>query len=274
MLDYKQYSPSPALAEFIECYWVMQSPAGFMQGPDRLIPGGRVELMFNFSSPMQLMMDEKLNGGYTAPGAMVMGQRNKIFYAQSISGTDTMGVRFKPGGIAAFTGMPISNLLNTAVPAEEVFGDAINTWAEQLYVQDTNDKKIALLDALLQAAIKNIPAEKKVMQYAVNALRGNNDASSIKTICDETGWYYKKLERLFLKTTGYTPKYYGKITRFNKALRLMQGNASLTSVCYECNYFDQSHFIKDFHTFAGTSPKQFKKEDNKIASVLIQYQAV
>jgi len=49
---------------------------------------------------------------------------------------------------------------------------------------------------------------------------------------------------------------------------------SLTEICYDCNYFDQSHFIKDFHQFAGTAPASFKKEDNRVASFLIKHQPV
>lgn len=274
MFFYQQYGPCPALADFVECYWILRSPADFMHEPDRLIPGGRVELMFNFGNPVQWLVNKDMTGGSMMHGAFIMGQRNKIFYAKSNGGANMMGLRFKPGGIAAFTRVPAVMLLNSVVPAADVFGAYIDNWTEQLYTQPTDDKKIALLQVLLLKAITNNPTEKEVLQYAVAALRNGDEPSSIKTICDNTGWYYKKLERLFLKTTGYTPKYYAKITRFNKALRLMQGSDSLTGICYECNYFDQSHFIKDFHAFAGTSPNQFKKEDNKIASLLIQHQPV
>ena len=274
MFFYKQYYPCAALAELVECYWILQSTGDFMPVPDRLIPGGRVELMFNLGEPVQWLIQPGENTGSAMQGAFIMGQRNKIFYAKGNGAAHIVGLRFKPGGLAAFTNMPVSALLNSVVQAEDIFGDNINSWAALLFEESSPANITTLLESLLQQAIQSQPADKGIMHYAINILRNGDDNTSVKTICDDTGWYYKKLERLFLKNTGYTPKYYGKITRFNKALRLMQGEQSLTGICYQCNYFDQSHFIKDFHEFAGTSPNQFKKEDNKIASLLIKHQPV
>lgn len=274
MFVYKQYYPTAALAELVECYWILQSNGDFMPVPDRLIPGGRVELMFNLGEPAQWLMQPGETCGSTMQGAFIMGQRNKIFYAQGNGKAHIIGLRFKPGGLAAFTNMPVSALLNSVVQAEDIFGAGINNWPALLFEETEHTGKITLLERLLQQAIQGHPVDKAIMQYAMHMLRSSDDTTNIKTICDATGWYYKKLERLFLKNTGYTPKYYGKITRFNKALRLMQGNSTLTHVCYECNYFDQSHFIKDFYQFAGMAPKQFKQADNRIASLLIQHQPV
>jgi len=274
MFFYKQYYPSAALAELVECYWILQSTGDFMPVPDRLIPGGRVELMFNLGEPVQWLVQPGESNGSNMHGAFVMGQRNKIFYAQGSGSANIVGLRFKPGGLAAFTSIPASALLNTVIQAEDIFGNDIKTWPALLFEEALAENKIALLEILLLQAVQTQPGDNAVMHYAINTLRNGDDNTSIKAICNNTGLYYKKLERLFLKNTGYTPKYYAKITRFNKALRLMQGNSTLTGVCYECNYFDQSHFIKDFYQFAGMAPKQFKKEDNKIASLLIQHQPV
>lgn len=83
------------------------------------------------------------------------------------------------------------------------------------------------------------------------------------------------MERAFLKYVGYTPKHYYRIVRFNKALRQMhESKKSLTSICYDCDYYDQSHFIKDFRQFTGTTPKHFQTENNTIAGFLINHQTV
>jgi len=272
MFSYKQYHPSPQLAELIECYWTLQAGGGDKHIHDRLIPGGRVELMFNFATPLQWLVNQDFSGGNYMSNAFIMGQRSKVFYAKSIGDEKMIGVRFKPGGLSAFTNVPAHELLNNVIPAENILGNRVHEWVTLLEEQENWVTKIALLDKLLRQAIMKIPADHTIMQYAVTTIK--NGETSIQTICNETGWYYKKLERLFLRSAGYTPKQYAKITRFNKALRLMHGPESLTRVCYECNYFDQSHFIKDFHELAGTSPKQFRKEDNEIASLLIKHQPV
>ncbi|MBS0028012.1 DUF6597 domain-containing transcriptional factor [Chitinophaga sp. 22321] len=274
MFHYQQYHPSVPLANFIECYWVLHAPDRFMDAPDRLIPGGRVELIFNFGDPVDWLITADNPQGTRLSGPVIMGQRNQIFYVKSTGKTRMLGLRFKPGGLAAFTKVPISDLLNLLLPAELILGTAVKNWEMQLSDYTDDDKRIQVLDDILKNALKSTPADLLVVNLTIDTLRNNQDDLSIATICQQTGWYYKKLERVFLKNTGYTPKYYHKIVRFNKAVRSMRTSNNLTDVCYVCNYFDQAHFIRDFRLFTGTTPSQFKKEDNKIAAILIKHQPV
>ncbi|MBV8252280.1 MAG: helix-turn-helix transcriptional regulator [Chitinophaga sp.] len=274
MLYYQQYYPSIQLADFIECYWVLHAPDRFMDAPDRLIPGGRVELIFDFGDPTDWLITADNPHGTRLSGPVIMGQRNQIFYVKSTGKATMLGLRFKPGGLAAFTNLPVSDLLNILMPAELILGPAVKSLEMQLSDYPDDDKRIQVLDALLKTALRNTPTDQSVVNLSIDMLRNSQDDISIDTVCQQTGWYYKKLERIFLKNIGYTPKYYHKILRFNKAVRCMQASHTLADVSHLCNYFDQAHFIRDFRLFTGTTPSQFKKEDNKIADMLIKHQRV
>lgn len=245
-----------------------------MDTPDRLIPGGRVELIFNFEDPADWLITPDNPKGTRLSGPVIMGQRNQVFYVKSTGKTNMLGLRFKPGGLAAFTNLPVSDLLNVLLPAELILGTSVKALEMQLADFPNDNLRIQALDTLLSAALRNTPTDQVVLNMAINMLRKSQDDTSIDHICQQTGWYYKKLERIFLKNIGYTPKYYHKILRFNKAVRFMQTNNTLTAVSHVCNYFDQAHFIRDFRLFTGTTPTQFKKEDNKIADILIKHQSV
>jgi methylphosphotriester-DNA--protein-cysteine methyltransferase len=56
---------------------------------------------------------------------------------------------------------------------------------------------------------------------------------------------------------GVTPKRYASLARFERALQLARGAASLTHAALDAGYYDQSHFIRDFTRFAGGPPGQF-----------------
>lgn len=272
---YKQYRPSALLADLVECYWTVRAPVNSFGKHERLIPGGRIEMMFNFADPLRWLITQQDALGAVMQNAFLMGPRNRIYYAYGAGNIDMAGIRFKPGGLAAFTNVPASAILNQVVPAECFFGRAVNDWPALLYEMETDEDKVNLLDRLLIQAVRKYDLDLQMINSVVETIRMNTDSTHIQSICAKTGWSYKKLERTFQKNAGYTPKYYSKIVRFNKALRLMARNQqSLTEVCYDCNYFDQSHFIKDFHQFAGTTPGNFKKEDNRIASYLITHQPV
>ncbi len=274
MFYYRQYYPSIQLADFIECYWVLHAPDRFTDVPDRLIPGGRVELIFNFGGPTDWLITADNPLGTRQNGPMIMGQRNQIFYVKSTGEIRMLGIRFKPGGLASFTNVPISDLLNILLPAELLLGKSVIDLEMRLSDYSDDDKQVQLLDAILKSRLGNAPADLLVVNQTIDILRNSPEDVSIDTICQQTGWYYKKLERIFLKNIGYTPKHYHKLLRFNKAVRYMRTTNTLTDVCHVCNYFDQAHFIRDFRLFTGTTPSQFKKEENKIADILIKHQPV
>jgi len=274
MLSYTQYKPSGTLGNFIECYWVCRDPLITMAPVERLIPGGRTEMILNFGHPMQFLAPGELSDGTAVRHAHVMGQRNRIYYAKQGGGTDLLGVRFKPGGISAFTSLPVSDLLNQIIPAEDVLGILIKDWEDRLAEEKNDAGRIHLLDSLLMKIARDTTAEWQSVINAVDTIRKSSTVS-VNVLCNENGSYYKKLERAFLKYIGYTPKNYCGIVRFNKAIRQVYVNKkSLTSVCYDCGYYDQSHFIKDFRQFTGTTPKHFQAENHSIAGFLISQQVV
>lgn len=290
MYDYRQYLPAAPLADLIECYWVGRSlpaPGEYSIGKDvhwpenhgnrleRLIPGGRVELIFNFSDPLDWLIDRESQKGTSLDRAHIMGQRNQIYFARETGRADMLGIRFKTGGLIAFTQIPVSELLNRLIPAKNVFGPVLTEWESLLYEKGSDRERIQLLDQLLVKEIKPLPREWEGLKMTIKTLKSGAEDSSIEMICHQTGWYYKKLERVFLKAVGYSPKHYSRIIRFNKAIRKMKnGDRSLTEIGYDCGYFDQSHFIRDFHQFAGTSPGHFQAEENNLANMLIRHQAV
>jgi AraC-like DNA-binding protein len=66
-------------------------------------------------------------------------------------------------------------------------------------------------------------------------------------------------EKRFRKVVGTTAKKFASIVRFNSVLDNLSKSKSLTEICYENNFFDQAHFIKDFKQFTGDTPENFKR---------------
>jgi AraC-like DNA-binding protein len=70
---------------------------------------------------------------------------------------------------------------------------------------------------------------------------------------------------LFLRYTGLTPKLYTKINRFQNSLQLVgRKDATLTSIAYDCGYFDQSHFIREFKSFTGITPSVYSPQNSPL----------
>lgn len=69
----------------------------------------------------------------------------------------------------------------------------------------------------------------------------------------------KHFERVFSSFTGYNPKQFVKIVRFQSALLNYQlkPNLSMSDLAFLCGYYDVSHFVNDFKSFTNRTPKLF-----------------
>ncbi|HEY4336933.1 MAG TPA: DUF6597 domain-containing transcriptional factor, partial [Puia sp.] len=149
---YRQYRPSAALADYIECYWVWRGD--HLSGQvERLIPGGRVELLFNFGSEVQWLMDRPDGAGLGLRGADIMGQRDRLFFCRPSGRMELFGVRFRPGCFAAFSPTPMSLLLNHLLPASELFGPAMGDLQERLCEAVDDSHRVHLLEDWLCSAL-------------------------------------------------------------------------------------------------------------------------
>lgn len=68
------------------------------------------------------------------------------------------------------------------------------------------------------------------------------------------------LSREFNRYFGTTLGNYIRNLRLNKAILLMQDKRkSMTEICYECGFYDQSHFISTFKKMYRKSPSKFRR---------------
>jgi AraC-like DNA-binding protein len=104
---------------------------------------------------------------------------------------------------------------------------------------------------------------KKVMPFdlAMIELLKHNGNLPIEKVASLACVSIRQFERLSKERIGLPPKLYSRITRFSKAYRLREEQPQLTwtRIAYECGYFDQMHFIRDFREFAGITPKLAEK---------------
>ena len=73
----------------------------------------------------------------------------------------------------------------------------------------------------------------------------------------ETGFSVRYIQKLFLNYVGISPNSFYSVQRFNKSLELVRSaEMSLTNIAYECGYYDQAHFIREFRSYTGLTPGQ------------------
>ncbi len=147
-----------------------------------------------------------------------------------------------------------------------VLGNSIQELHAQLQDASSVKRRTELTDAYL---LKKLAAHTKTLdridlvQQVMNELAHKDFFDNINNVAERYGISSRYLQKVFLHYTGLTPKLYAQINRFQNSLILIgKGDQPLTAIAYECGYFDQSHFIREFKSFTGFAPSGFDSENS------------
>lgn len=100
-----------------------------------------------------------------------------------------------------------------------------------------------------------------LVEYSELMICQNKGAIKIDKLCETLGYTSRYCREKFKEAQGISIKSYSEIIRFQNSVRLLgQKKTDALDVAYSSNYYDQSHFIKEFKKFANRTPQSFKKQ--------------
>lgn len=270
MVCYKEYQPSAAMGKFVECYWELN---GTIKNNEMLqevlVPGGRAEIIFT-NAPFFWYGTNKTSKPEIFFDSFLLGPRKAANYMGLNKDYCCVGVRLRIGCLQLFTGMSANIHANNITPLSSVFITSHIPPAKMLVHFGEMEKSVQCIELWLNEMLQPPPAEWYKMQHFLADLSLQGDeVSTIKDLSLRYGWNYKKTERIFLKYTGLSPRTLLRLLRFRYALETMKSNpGSLTHAAHRFGFYDQSHFIREFHNYAGSNPSSFYKNIPEIAALL------
>ena len=103
--------------------------------------------------------------------------------------------------------------------------------------------------------IKNQPPLAFIVKEADRHSKGRIKAQDIAhNVC----LGIKQFERIFSKYVGVNPKKSASIVRLQNVIQTNgKDKKSMSQVAFDNGYYDQSHFIHDFKSLTGLTPKAF-----------------
>ncbi|MBA4053510.1 MAG: hypothetical protein C0490_02245 [Marivirga sp.] len=264
-MKYQEIKPGGRLAQYIKCYYVYESDADVIF-EDTVFPSGCMEIIFNLGTGKWQTADG--DDYATTPPIELWGQIIKPLAIRSIGRNTMLGVRFYPHAAACFLKESIEQFNNKVLDFSDLAGDKAERLYSKLLETDSWDKRIVLLEDFLWAAL-SVSERKKSRIVVVNdimhELKQEDFFDNIENVASRYGITSRYLQKMFLQYTGLTPKLYSKIHRFQNSLRLVAKNdASFTTIAYNCGYFDQSHFIREFKSFTGLTPSGYTAKSSPI----------
>ncbi len=270
-MNYREFPPPPALAPYVQSFWMLRAASNPFAGTECLIPDGTIELIFNFAAPYRRTAGRTQQIEDTVKGHHLVGTRAQYFTIEQFGAINHVAVRFRPGGLRPFLRVPLTELTDRIVDAAQLFGPSVRELEGRLFESGCDRQRMAILARYLCARLRrqNQPVN-ATLANAVQLIRRERGNLPVRDLARELGWTYKRLERLFLAQLGVTPKFFSKNMRFLTALRClsMQTAPDWHAVTFAGGYYDQAHFIREFKEFTGYTPLQFHERRTCIADML------
>ena len=262
-MKYGLYTPPQHLRGLVRYFWNFEcSRADDLPDWHQAMADGCPEIIFQY------------NGGFIENKNYISYLRAPRSGSKVLHLGDHMGlfaIRLYPHAVRQLVGIPNSELVNGSFELAHIFGNQYSFVNEQMLEATSVEDRIRVagnfLSELWQASSKDPIYEciRLMLQH-----EGNVDLDQLREL---TGLSVKQFERRFKAIAGFPPKYYSRITRFQGTKRKYASGKfkTLSELSHACDYYDQSHFIREFKEFSGMQANHFFKivgETSEEGSVL------
>lgn len=254
---YKEYPPCHLLAPYIDKYWEFQGNPGYGMRIN-ILPDGCTDFIFTLGEATQALNSSLTMKPYRSYFIGPMNTYSELVaYAETVH---MLAVRFLPGGLSRFIRMPLHELTNQRICAEEVtdFFDA--SFAERLCEEKSFSDRIQIMEGLfIRSLCKNDLSADPQMAYAIEQINLHQGRLPVQSLMDDICLCQRQFERRFKMTTGFTPKSYSRIMQFRHAVDLLRGSAcdNLLSIAVHAGYYDVPHLSREVKRMSGNTPHSF-----------------
>lgn len=250
-MDYKIILPPPHLKDLVQCFWTLDSNPNEPVPKDYfLMADSCPEIIFQYNEGFQ---------SYSPQSARIRFQHSihgKFDVAKKVG---FFGVRLFPHAVNQLLNIRTDEVVNDVFDFSDLFKQEGADLADQVYNAIDAQERIARVSTYL--AKKASCHKVDPIKYFVDKVLQSGGSADIQVIQQESGLSVKQFERRFKAIAGFPPKYFARISRFQavKDSYCLNRFATMTSLAYSCNYYDQSHFNREFKEFSGVQPLQYFK---------------
>lgn len=181
---------------------------------------------------------------------------------------DVVAIRFEPFGAHALIGTPQAEIADRVIDAGALGQPWLTRATSAAEAADSSDAAVKILEAALLRRLDRAKPDLRVIA-ATRALIASAGQLTVDETARRAGTSPRQLERFFQQQIGSSPKRFARVLRFQRAASDILNGAPLADISAASGYFDQAHMIKDFVTFAGTTPGQFATKLGELTRVML-----
>jgi AraC-like DNA-binding protein len=285
--------PHPLLRPYVAKLWVFES-SGRLPAAERklIVPNANLKLTLTYRNGIAARVGvtagvEAVAGiGAVAGGVEALGTRATDFVQREngltltglIDGpvlldatedaqTGTIIIEFNQLGAYRLFHFSLAEVKNQIVDMGDLIGHTARELQERLADAEPVEAKLELLQHFLLKRLET-GAPDPIYDYCINQISYSRGLISLAKLEKETGYSSRWLQRKFSEHLGTSPKNLSEIVRFKQFYQAYSAGAAsrdLKSLIYEY-YYDQSHFLRAFKRFTGTTPTELQNSINELST--------
>ncbi len=245
---------------------------------ERHLPSPEISLLLNFGAPHRRL--EGQQGWICHDGVWVVGLHDSHQLSEAVGARDFMIVRLTPLGAHRFLRLPMHVISGRAVELRELDPKLAGLVMSRAGAARSGVDRFASMEALIAERVAEATVSSG-LAWAWRKLEAADGRIALGPLASEIGCSHRTMIAQFRAGIGVTPKAAGRLFRFNRAMRSLNGfrpnggpasrpyielrlckdratrEVPWADIAADCGYFDQSHFIREFRQFAGTTPTEF-----------------
>lgn len=183
-------------------------------------------------------------------------------FRRTLSGRGyVQSVKFNPGAFSAFADLPLDVYVDKRVPAWKVLGPRVRGVLER--VRGRSDAEaIEVLCDTLRAFEPKLDASAKLAGDMVRDIEQNREILSVAQVCARWKIAPLRLQRLFRRKIGITPKWVIQRYRLHEVIERVHAEPPTAmppwaELASELGFTDQAHFARTFRELVGVTPGRY-----------------
>ncbi|WP_105617065.1 helix-turn-helix transcriptional regulator [Vallitalea okinawensis] len=255
MMNQTYFMPHPMLRQYIANYTLLYSTSTYTEVADTtpedliIIPDASGCFIFGFDN----WGAYKNCWGPTSKPVKV--KKNNLLKDERM-----FFIEFLPGGLSMLTGVEQKELKDMHCTISDISRKLAMILSDVIQSADGIDHLVSEVDRILLSWIENNSRKQLNITSAIHKIRLSRGNISIKRLAESEYISERHLRRLFEREIGLSVKMFARLTRLNNSLRVYKSNRNRSDLnMLQDGFFDESHFIRDFKEFCGTTPQSFIK---------------
>ncbi len=273
-MEIRFFQPHPLLRPHVSQIWIVENPGPWREEDIKtIVPNGRMKIVFPYRSGLlnrAVLPESAADPLQRNPRntLWVLGMSDRPSIVDSDGPIGVLSAELHPGAAWPFFPADLKEFTNRVTPATDVYGAAGRELQCRLSDEPTAEGKARLLQKFLLGLLGRAAQPDDVVRHAVRIICERRGLTTISELTERMGYSQRYLAMKFDRFVGLGPKTLAEVVRFqNRFVTLTRFGPAAGAGSFDEDYYDQSHFSREFKRFAGLPPATYLRKTNEFMTL-------